>query len=50
MFIVENLFMQKSYFDYMVRQGYRLWRHLDPNDIFVRRDLLSEESGSEIPS
>jgi hypothetical protein len=48
--IVENLFMQKSYFDYMEGRGYRLWRHIDPNDIFVRRDLLSEASVSGIPS
>ena len=49
-FIVENLFMQKSYFDYMERQGYHLWRHIDPNDIFVRRDLLSDDSDSGLSS
>jgi FkbM family methyltransferase len=41
--IVENLFLDPAYVDYFVRRGYALWKRLEPNDIFVRRDLVVAE-------
>jgi FkbM family methyltransferase len=40
--IVENLFVEQAYVDYFARKGYALWKRLEPNDIFVRHELLSE--------
>ena len=39
--IVENLFLDQAYVDYFAQRGYPLWKRLEPNDIFVRRDLLA---------
>jgi FkbM family methyltransferase len=39
--IVENLFLDPAYVDYFAQRGYALWKRLEPNDIFVRRDLLA---------
>jgi FkbM family methyltransferase len=33
--IIENLFAEKRYRDYMRNRGYALWRHVEPNDIYV---------------
>jgi len=41
--IVENLFLDPAYVDYFAQRGYALWKRLEPNDIFVRRDLLAAE-------
>ena len=41
--IVENLFLEPAYVDYFAQRGYPLWKRLQPNDIFVRRDLLTGE-------
>jgi FkbM family methyltransferase len=41
--IVENLFLDPAYVDYFVRRGYALWKRLEPNDIFVRRDMVVAE-------
>ena len=38
--IIENLFLEQLYIDYMTQKGYALWQRIQPNDIFVRRDLL----------
>ena len=38
--IIENLFLEQLYLDYMMQKGYALWKRIQPNDIFVRRDLL----------
>ena len=38
--ILENLFKSDSYVDYMKDAGYDLWKRLEPNDVFVRRDLM----------
>ena len=38
--IIENLFLEQLYIDYMMQKGYALWKRIQPNDIFVRRDLL----------
>jgi len=34
--IVENLFGESAYVNAIVERGYRLWRRIEPNDIFVR--------------
>jgi FkbM family methyltransferase len=39
--IVENLFSEASYSEYLAKKGYVLWRRLDPNEIFVRAELLA---------
>ena len=39
--IIENLFLEKSYIEYMAQKGYLLWNRIEPNDIFVRRDLFA---------
>jgi FkbM family methyltransferase len=33
--IIENLFADRRYRTYMRNRGYALWRHLEPNDIYV---------------
>jgi FkbM family methyltransferase len=33
--IVENLFAEAGYRDYMRAKGYALWRHVEPNDVYV---------------
>jgi hypothetical protein len=38
--IIENLFLEQGYVDYFVQKGYALWKRLEPNDVFVRQDLL----------
>jgi FkbM family methyltransferase len=42
--IVENLFLDPAYVDYFAQRGYTLWKRLEPNDIFVRRELLAASS------
>lgn len=34
--IVENFFGESEYVDAIVQRGYRLWRRIEPNDVFVR--------------
>ena len=43
-FIIENLFAEQTYVDYMAGEGYSLWQRVEPNDIFVRKDLLTAET------
>lgn len=38
--IIENLFSDQAYRDFMAARGYRLWRVLSPNEVYVRHDLL----------
>jgi FkbM family methyltransferase len=38
--IIENLFQDESHVDYMAQREYLLWRRLEPNDVFVRRDMI----------
>jgi hypothetical protein len=37
--ILENLFKDARYVAFMQTFGYVLWRHLEPNDVYVRSDL-----------
>jgi FkbM family methyltransferase len=39
--IIENIFSDKSYRDFMEDRGYHLWRTLQPNEIYVREDILT---------
>jgi FkbM family methyltransferase len=39
--ILENLFDDDAYRDYMTTRGYRLWRTVVPNEIFVREDVAA---------
>ncbi len=39
--IVENLFFEARYRDFMQERGYVLWRRVSPNDVYVRSELLS---------
>lgn len=41
--IVENLFLDATYVHYFAQRGYALWKRLEPNDIFVRGDLLAAQ-------
>lgn len=34
--ILENYFKSKAYVDYMKQHGYRRWKRLDPNEIYIR--------------
>jgi hypothetical protein len=36
--IVENFFSESAYVNAIVQRGYRLWRRIEPNDIFVRAE------------
>jgi hypothetical protein len=38
--IIENLFAEKRYHDYMRNRGYAVWRHVEPNAIYVGRSEL----------
>jgi FkbM family methyltransferase len=33
---IENLFKEPSYGEFMAARGYSLWRHVEPNDVYVR--------------
>lgn len=33
--IIENLFAERRYRTYMQSKGYELWRHIEPNDVYV---------------
>ncbi len=35
--ILENLFLKKEYEDYMSEIGYKLWKRLEPNDVYLDR-------------
>jgi FkbM family methyltransferase len=37
--ILENLFYSDSYSDFMRERGYRLWKTLSPNEVFIRPDM-----------
>ncbi|HEY2178087.1 MAG TPA: FkbM family methyltransferase [Caulobacteraceae bacterium] len=39
--IIENLLFESVYHVFMRERGYRLWKVLVPNDVWVRSDLLS---------
>lgn len=39
--IIENLFNEKEYRDYMKSIGYILWRRIRPNDVYVRSELIN---------
>lgn len=39
--IVENLFSDQTYRNFMATHGYRLWRVLSPNEVYVRNELLN---------
>jgi FkbM family methyltransferase len=34
--IIENLFLEASLVEFMKGRGYKLWRRIEPNDIYVR--------------
>jgi FkbM family methyltransferase len=36
--IVENLFVEATYRDAMAQRGYALWRHVWPNDVYVKAE------------
>jgi hypothetical protein len=36
--IIENLFHDPAYRDFMQARGYELWRELAPNEVYVRRE------------
>jgi FkbM family methyltransferase len=38
--IIENLFDSKAYRDHIKNLGYLLWKHVHPNDVFVRAELI----------
>lgn len=38
--IIENLFVEDSYREYMSAKGYALWRHLQPNDVYAARSEI----------
>ncbi len=38
--IIENLFGERRYRTYMRGRGYELWRHIEPNDVYVRPSEL----------
>lgn len=38
--IIENLFGERSYPEFMTQKGYALWKRLEPNDIYVRQNLF----------
>jgi FkbM family methyltransferase len=38
--VIENLFKERAYRSFMRERGYRRWKHLPPNEVWVRRDLL----------
>jgi FkbM family methyltransferase len=38
--VIENLFFDRRYHDYMALRGYALWKCLPPNDIYARKDEL----------
>jgi FkbM family methyltransferase len=42
--ILENLFEEEALRSYAEARGYRLWRRLQPNDIYVRVELLDGRS------
>ncbi len=37
--LVENLFKSRSYRRFMRERGYRRWKRLKPNEVYVRRDV-----------
>lgn len=39
--VIENLFSERSYRDFMRSKGYTLWRILAPNEVYARSDLLA---------
>ncbi len=38
--IIENLFYEDSYREFMKNLGYTLWRRVTPNDVYVRSEML----------
>lgn len=38
--IIENLFFDQKYRDFMATRGYKLWRCIPPNDIFAQSAML----------
>jgi hypothetical protein len=38
--IIENVFDDAGYREYMSAKGYELWRYIDPNDIYVANSEL----------
>ncbi len=38
--VIENLFREAHYVDEIMKQGYAFWRRIQPNDVFVRADLV----------
>jgi FkbM family methyltransferase len=39
--ILENLFDKPEYRDYMAGQGYRLWRRLEPNEVYFDEETFA---------
>ena len=37
--VLENLFRSRRYRSFMHKLGYRLWKRLKPNEIYIRKDL-----------
>lgn len=38
--VIENLFREAHYVDEIMKRGYAFWRRVQPNDVFVRADLV----------
>ncbi len=38
--VIENLFRESHYVDEIMKRGYAFWRRIQPNDVFVRADLV----------
>ena len=39
--IIENLFSEQSYRDFMREKGYTLWRTIKPNEVYARGDIMT---------
>jgi hypothetical protein len=39
--VIENLFAERAYRDYMGAHGYALWRYVEPNDVYVAAGELT---------
>ena len=45
--ILENLFNKDEYRNYMKEAGFALWRRLEPNDVYVEKDVLKSDTSHE---
>ena len=42
--IIENLFQDPRYVDFMKSRGYELWRVLEPNDVYLLTSSATAET------